>query len=516
MTVSGDSNEAIRDALLSWRDKDCPPIPTAEFEIIFIFTGQGAHYAEMGKQLFETCPQFQSDIENYDAIGISHGFPSIKPLIDGSETNIQSLSPVVVQLGAICVQLALFKLWKSWGVHPTAVVGHSLGEYAALCAAGVISISESLFLVGKRASLLKEKCHTGSHQMLAVKSSVASIAQLLDKQTFEVACVNAPEETVLSGTNINIGLLSEDLKERGFKSTKLSVPYAFHSAQVESILDDFEAAAKGVTFNVPAVPVISPLLSKVVKDEASFNPSYLRRHCRETVNFLGGLEAARHSQIVGQNTVWVEIGSHPVCTSMIKAIFGPSTKTVSTLRRKEDNWKVLTNSLCMLHSAGLKIDWSEYHRDFDSGHNLLRLPTYAWENKNYWIDYTNDWCLSKGDEDIAVEISSRKSKLSNASVHRIVDENLEGDPITIVVESNLADPNLKEAIKGHEVNGLGLCPPVSLKCDLLASRGDRFPQLATQLSDFLITSHFTTDQRIVIICRHGSYRCGIRVQREKS
>lgn len=452
----------MRDALASWKDQDCSPISTAKPDIIFAFTGQGAHYAEMGKQLFETCTQFRIDIEKYDAIGISQGFPSIQPLIDGTVTDIQNLSTVVVQLGAACVQMALFKLWESWGIHPTAVVGHSLGEYAALCAARVTSVSDTIFLVGKRAKLLEEQCHSGSHAMLAVKCSVASISPFLDSQTFEVACINAPEEIVLSGTNINIDILSEDLKERGFKSTKLAVPYAFHSAQVESILDNFETAATGVTFNVPIVPVISPLLNEVIKNERNFDPCYLRRHCRETVNFLGGLEAARHSKIAEENTIWIEIGSHPVCSSMIKATFGPSVKTVPTLRRKEDNWKVLTSSLCILHSAGLNIDWSEYHRDFSSSHTLLGLPTYSWENKNYWIDYTNDWCLAKGDQAIAAEIPSQKSKLSNASVHRIIEENFEGDTPTIIIESNLAHPDLKEAIKGHEVNGFGLCPPVSL------------------------------------------------------
>lgn len=462
MTVSGDSIEQIKDSLNPWRNQDCSPITTATPEIIFTFTGQGAHYAEMGKQLFETCPQFQMDIKNYDAIGISQGFPSIQPLIDGTVTDIQTLSTVVVQLGAVCMQLALFKLWNMYGIRHTAVVGHSLGEYAALCAAGVTSVSDTIFLVGKRAKMLEEQCHVGSHTMLAVKGSAASIDPLLDGQTFEIACINAPEETVVSGTNINIDMLSEDLKEQGFKSTKLTVPYAFHSAQVESILDGFEAAARGVTFNVPAVPVISPLLSEVIENKGRFDSFYLRRHCRETVNFLGGMEAARRSGIAGENTIWIEIGSHPICSSMIKATLGSSTTTLSTLRRKEDNWKVLTNSLCTLHTAGLSVDWSEYHRDFSSSLNLLRLPTYEWENKNYWIDYKNDWCLVKGDAAAAADIPSQKSKLSNASVHRIAEENIESETPTITVESDLADPDLKEAIKGHEVNGFGLCPPVCL------------------------------------------------------
>lgn len=436
-------------------------VPTAKPKVAFVFTGQGSQYASMGKQLFETSPQFQSNIMQYDAICVNQGFPSFQPLIDGTVSEIQGLSPVIVQLGAVCVQIALSKLLSSWGISPTVVVGHSLGEYAALHAAGVLSISDTISLVGNRAKLLEDKCQAGSHCMLAVKGSVASIGHLLEGSTFEIACINAPEETVVSGTNINIDLLSEELKERGVKSTKLSVPYAFHSAQVETILDDFETSAKGITFNAPTIPVISPLKNDVIKDDKVIDPLYVRRHCRETVNFLGGMEAAKHAAVVDDGTLWVEIGCHPICSNMIKATFG-TVKATPTLRRNEDNWKVLTSSLCMLYSAGLSIDWTEYHRDYDSSHELLRLPTYRWENKNYWIDYKNDWTLSKGDSTIAEEIPEPKSKLSNSSVHRIVEEDFNDEGATIIVESNLAEPELKEVIKGHEVNGFGLCPPVSL------------------------------------------------------
>lgn len=414
----------------------------------------------MSKQLFETSPQFQANIKQYDTICINQGFPSFQPLIDGSVSEIQDLSPVIVQLGTVCVQIALSKLWSSWGINPTVVVGHSLGEYAALCAAGVLSISDTISLVGKRAELLEAKCQAGSHCMLAVKGSVASIGHLLDGSTYEIACINAPEETVVSGTNINIDLLCEELKERGVKSTKLKVPFAFHSAQVETILDDFETSAKGIAFNCPAVPVISPLKNDVIKDDKIFDPVYLRRHCRETVNFLGGMEAAKQSGVVDDGTLWVEIGCHPICSNLIKAIFG-AVKTTPTLRRNEDNWKVLTNSLCMLHSAGLNVDWNEYHREYDSSHELLRLPTYRWDNKNYWIDYKNDWCLTKGDSKLAEEVPEPKPKLSNSSVHRIVEEDFNDEGATIKVASNLTEPELKEVIKGHEVNGFGLCPPVS-------------------------------------------------------
>ena len=449
----------IRDALASMKEQDVQ-IPSRKPGIVFVFTGQGSHYPKMGKQLFDDCLQFRADIIQFNAIAQAQGYRSILPVLDGSLSD-NSLTPSMFQLGAVCVQIALARLWASWGIVPQAVVGHSLGEYAALQVAGVLSISDTIYLVGKRAKLLEEKCYEGSHVMLAIKASVSVIGQFLEN--VEIACINAPEETVVSGTNINIDSLSTELKNRGFKSTKLPIPFAFHSAQVGPILDDFEAAAKGIKFEPPRIPVISPLLSEVIAKGGTFGPAYLKRHCRETVNFVGGIEASKHSRVVTDGSLWLEIGSHPLCSAMVKATLGPSTRTTSSLRRNEDDWKIIASSLCLLHAAGLDVDWSEYHRHFDSAHKLLRLPTYCWDNKNYWIEYKNSWCLTKGDPTAVAELfpSEPKSKLSTTSVQRIVEEDIKEDSATIVVESDIAQPDLREAILGHEVNGLGLCPPVS-------------------------------------------------------
>ncbi|KAL9126313.1 MAG: hypothetical protein Q9217_004613 [Psora testacea] len=465
VTVAGTDLEKIKEALRSSEGRDVRQIPAAAPKVPFMFTGQGSHYISMAKQLFNTSFHFRSHIERFNDCAQAQGFSSILPLIDGTETDIQALSPLVVQLGATCVQMALVRLLQAWGIKPTVVVGHSLGEYAALNTAGVLSVSDTIYLVGQRAKLLQERCYAGSHSMLAIKASLTSLSRVLDREVCEIACINAPEDTVVSGTNLNIDLLVENLKEQGFKATKLPVPFAFHSAQVEAILDDYEEAAKGVIFSTPSVPVISPLLNKVVNDQSTFCPSYLRRHCRETVNFLGGIEAAKHANLVGDNSLWVEIGSHPICSAMVKATLGPQAKTTPSLRRNEDDWKIITNSLCILHDAGLSIDWHRYHQEFDESHELLRLPTYSWDNKNYWIDYTNNWTLAKGDPDVIAEVLNSKPQFSAASVHRIVEMNLEGEAPTIVAESDLTEPLLKEVIEGHEVNGFGLSPP-SLYADM--------------------------------------------------
>lgn len=460
--VSGSALERIKEGLeASALVENIVPVPATVPKVSFAFTGQGSQYPGMARQLFENFSQFRADIQRLDSVGQNQGFPSIQPLIDGSVMDLKELSPVVIQLGATCMQIAIASLWASWGVKPSVVIGHSLGEYAALHVAGVLTVSDTIYLVGKRAQLLQERCTVGTHAMLAVKASVSSIATHLAGRTTEIACINAPEETVISGTTEEIDRLSEDLAAHGFSCTKLRVPFAFHSSQVQPILDSFTTAARGVTFHKPSIPVISPLLGEVITQSGTLGPKYLSRHCREAVNFLGGIEAAKHTQVVTNNTLWVEVGSHPVCSGMIKATLGPKVTALSSLRRNKDTWEVLTESLSSLHLAGIEIRWTEYHRDFEACHQVLQLPKYNWDLKNYWIQYVHDWCLTKGDPPSSTKPQLLAPKLSTPSVQRVIEEHFEDNKATVVMESEFSDPRLNAVIQGHKVNGVALCPSVS-------------------------------------------------------
>lgn len=470
VSATGSTLEEIRSALSSSANRDSiTPVPSTAPGLGFIFTGQGAQYTGMGSQLFEHNSQFRAYIEHLDRIGQSQGFPSIVPLIDGSAP-IESLSPIVTQLGTTCIQMALTKLWISLGVVPCFVLGHSLGEYAALNAAGILTTSDTIYLAGRRAQLLTEKCHVGTHAMLAVKSSVAQVKQHLDDGAAEVACINAPGETVISGAVDKIDQLGDKLSNEGFKATKLKVPFAFHSAQVVPILESLADVAKGVNFHEPSIPFVSALLGDVIKEANPdiLNPSYLTRHCRETVNFLAALEATRHAKLMNDKTLWVEIGSHTVCSGMVKSTFGPQATTVASLRRQEDTWKVLSNSLSTLYLAGIDLRWKEYHQDFSSMHQVLNLPAYKWDLKNYWIPYTNNFCLLKGAPATpAAEATPAPASLST-SAQKVVETTGDNTTATVVIENDIAEPDLNRVIQGHKVNGAALCPSVSfvLFCSL--------------------------------------------------
>lgn len=300
--------------------------------------------------------------------------------------------------------------------------------------------------------------------MLAIKGGVASIHEALGLRSFEVACINGESETVLSGTVIEMDSFAEKLTLHGFQCKKLKVPYAFHSSQVDGILESFEEVANAVTFHAPEVPVISPILSEVVSGHGVFGPNYLRKHARNTVNFLGGLTVAVQEHVIDVKTAWVEIGAHPVCSGMIKSVLSTSALVIPSLRRDQDPWKVVANGLCALYSAGIPIDWSAYHHEYTPSLDLVDLPSYAFDNKVYWIDYVNDWTLTKGDPSKS-NSPIEKPKLSTTSIHKIISEQIQGNIATVVAESNFAEPLLHSVVTGHLINGTGLCPS-SLYADM--------------------------------------------------
>jgi monodictyphenone polyketide synthase len=450
------------------------PIPaTGPPQLAFAFTGQGSSYKSMNLDLFHNSPYFRSQIFHLDALARGQSFPSFISALDGSYPQDHAHSPVVTQLALVSVEIALAKYWISLGVKPSAVVGHSLGEYAAFHVAGVLSASDALFLVGRRAQLLEEKCQVGSHKMLAVRAPLANIENSLLGKDYEIACINGPKETVLSGSQAEIEVVAETLQSVGHRCYSLDVAFAFHSAQTNTILDDFEEAAKnGVLFRPPNLPVISPLLGKVIFDDKTINAKYMRRATRETVNFLSALEAAQNFSTVDKDTAWVEIGPHPVCMGFVNATLPTVNVAVPSMKRGEDNYVTLTNSLSALHCAGVPIEWNEYQRPFEKGLRLLDLPTYAWNDKTYWIQYNGDWALTKGntfyDAEKALKVQKSQatipsvpSGLRTSTVQQIIEESFDGSSGKVVMQSDMMQPDFLAAAHGHKMNGCGVVTSVS-------------------------------------------------------
>nr|ACH72076.2 polyketide synthase [Dirinaria applanata] len=456
IAFSCESVAKAREILSSKLDVSVDPVSTVQPSVAFVYTGQGSHYTALANQLYEYSNSFRSEILHFNDISCGLGFPSFLPPLDGS-IDAKELPPVVVQVGICCIQMALTALWTSWGLKPGVVMGHSLGEYAALNASGVLSTADTIYLVGERARLLEERCTANSHAMIATKSSVKHVQDIV--ADLAGAWINGPQETVLSGTVADVDQAVDRLASHGVKCTKLNVLYAFHSSQVDTIMADFESKAGSVRFNKPDIPIISPLLATVLSEEDSINAHYLGRHAREVVNFSGALAAAQQLGLINVEAVWVEIGPHPVCLSFVKTELGQGISTVPSLRKDAAPYRTIAGSLAALHTAGLVIDWNEYHRDFLHCVRMLDLPTYAFDNKNYWIQYTGDRNLTKGQvSGLTLLPEAITPSISTTTVQKVISESVEKDRASMVIESDISRPDLLAAISGHLVNGTALRP----------------------------------------------------------
>ncbi|KAI0115705.1 polyketide synthase [Nemania sp. FL0031] len=439
------------------------PIPSVAPKVGFLFTGQGAQETAMAHGYYKRFSSFRSEIRELDSAARLQGLPSILPLVQGTAP-VEELSVVIVQLGTCIIQIALARFWISLGIKPSYVIGHSLGEYAALHISGVLNVIDTIYLCGRRAALLERLCTANTHGMVAVsKASADALQQQIPSSLAEVSCINGTQDIVLSGSNANIDVLCGKLAQMGHKFHKLDMPFAFHSSQVDVILDELEESASSVTFRKPDVPMVSTLLAEVISS-STINPQYIRRHCRETVDFLGAIQTAQDNGLMDPSSMCIEIGAHPILTRMVKSIVGQDIRCCATLRRREDHLRTLADSLCTLHLAGLPVNWDEYHRDFSSSYKVLPLPKYSWQLENYWMQYKHSWCLTKGDDptetapaDRLMPMTRRPVRLTD-SVHDIVEQSLSKERSFVTMESDMHDSALFAIAENHRVNGLTMAP----------------------------------------------------------
>ncbi|KAK7918361.1 polyketide synthase [Apiospora marii] len=423
--------------------------------VAFAFAGQGTFYLGIGSSLYLDAPAFRSQLDQFDSLARRQGFPSFLPAINKTCAR-EDVPASSIHLAIVCVEIALARMYMTFGLKPTAVIGHSLGEYAALAVAGVLSDSDTVFLVGTRAAILDANCESYTNCMVAVRGSVADITREADGAPFEVACINSPKETVIGGPVEQLEPLSARLTKAGLRATRLDVPHAYHTAQMDLVVDDLIQQTQGVVYNKPRIPIISPRDSAVLEAGADIDSSYLPVSLRKTVDFAGALHVAWEAGVVSKATVWLEMGHHPVCAGFVGRTLSETRLACSSLHRDTDNWTSLAKTLSSLwEQGGLQIDWNEYHRPFEGALRLARVPNYAWNNKNYWIQYRGDWNLTKG-QVLPEPALPTVSGFHTSSVHRLYSENYDDATAQVLGESDMTAPVLKDVIEGHAMNGYGV------------------------------------------------------------
>ncbi|KAM0800777.1 hypothetical protein BDR22DRAFT_821296 [Usnea florida] len=433
------------------------PIP-----VIFVFSMQASQYVGMGKKLFETSSVFRMSILRSERICQNLKLSSFLELITDSAVSLANYSSLQSQLALTALQVALADLWRSWGVEPVAVMGHSLGEYAAMFVAGVYSLTDMFYLIGRRAYILEKTCVAGAYTMLSVYMALDALESILRKSDLSectIACHNSRDSTVVSGPANQIQMLKCELEEKRVEATLLQLPYGYHSAQMDPALEEFEAVALEVPFQKPHIMIASTVMSTIIQKECSINAKYFVQQLRKPVKLLETVQELELQGVADNKTLWIELGPGAVCTSMVRNILGTSPEhCLTSTARSRDDWETLAKSLAKAYRAGIDIKWHEYHREYDKSHHLLELPSYAFDLKSYWIQYEGDWCLRKGRTAPAPKAVSPHPSLESTTLQKVESEKLGVDEAFVVFVSDLQEEHLYSAITAHEVNGAGLCP----------------------------------------------------------
>lgn len=425
--------------------------------ITYVFTGQGSHYAGMGSELYRTSPPFRGIVDLCVSICEEHGFPPFLDLITDNSVDMSTKTTVQTQLAVLTLEIGLATFWGSVGVQPSMVVGHSLGEYAALHIAGVLSLADVLYLVGQRALLVLERCEVDTCAMIAIPMSVTATQEFLRQKpqysSCSVACINSPTSTVISGSTEDIVQLQSELKT---PSKVLTVPYAFHSPQMEPILTDYISLAEGVTYSEPKIPVASTLLASVVDRSGSFNAHYLAQQTRRPVDFVGALNAIR---LKLADPIWLELGPSRVCSAFVQATLSPSSpkKIISALETagRDGNWASISKCLATAYTQGVAIDWLGLHAPYTSYLRMVTLPSYEWDLKNYWVTYTD---ASKAVYAPPLSASTvAKQKGISTCAQYIVHESSSPNKIEVTLGASLTDSAFSALVDGHRMQHEPIC-----------------------------------------------------------
>jgi amino acid adenylation domain-containing protein len=342
-------------------------------KIVFLFTGQGSQYPGMFAEFYRENRIFRTCLDECNHYYQANTGKDLKEIIFASGAWLDETR--YTQPALFAVEYSLARLWMEYGIEPTILLGHSVGEYVAACLAGVFGPADAVKLITARGELMAELPRQG--KMAAVQAEKTLVAKLIrDQRSVAIAATNTPGQTVISGMAREVDAVCAALQNSGVRTVALKVSHAFHSALMEPMAARFEAVARTVKYRIPAKTLHSNVTGRPIGAEIA-SWQYWSRHILAEVRFYESIRSIAKPD----GYTFLELGPTPVLTSMVGSICGAGTDCVASNYPDIRTADQVEKGLFHLYTRGVAVAWKKYYAD--SGRQKITVPNYRFHERHF-------------------------------------------------------------------------------------------------------------------------------------
>jgi acyl transferase domain-containing protein/NADPH:quinone reductase-like Zn-dependent oxidoreductase/acyl carrier protein len=419
-------------------------------KVVFVFPGQGGQWRGMGRQLLAEEPVFATTLRECADAMSQYTDWSLLDQIGADEHDADWSALDRIQPTIFAIQVALAELWRSWGIEPDAIVGHSMGEIAGAYVAGALSLDDAAHVICRRSALLLRLRGRGAMALVGLSMDETADALAGYNDRLSVAVCNSPTATVISGETSALASFTGDMESRGVDCRRIEVDFASHGPQIDEIAADVLVALAGVTPQSSTVPIYSTVTGRQT-DGTGFDPEYWVKNLRSPVLFAPAIAEASDDG----HSVFVEISPNPILTGAVIQICrdrSPGTAVVPSTRRGVDEQLAMLEALSRLYGLGASVRWDALHPVRPPS---VSLPRYPWQHQRFWAAAADQWKIGQSEGGA----TSPRRRADGALAHPLLARasRLASRPELHTFETVIG-PQLFSYLEDHRVQGVPVFP----------------------------------------------------------